>query len=44
MATTIAEQAKKAGVETVVFDRGGFPYQGTIAAFADGVRAAGIKF
>ena len=41
---TIAEAAKKAGVEKVVFDRGGFQYQGVIAALADGARAGGLKF
>ena len=44
MAGTLAVAAKKAGVEQVVFDRGGFPYQGTIAAFADAARAAGLSF
>lgn len=44
MAGTLATAAKKAGVEQVVFDRGGFPYQGTIAAFADAARAAGLSF
>lgn len=42
--TTIAELAKKAGVESVVFDRGGFKYQGSVAALADGARAAGLQF
>lgn len=42
--TAIAEAAKKAGIETVVFDRGGFKYQGVIAALADSARAAGLKF
>lgn len=41
---TIAEAAKKAGVEAVVFDRGGFRYQGAIAALAESARAAGLKF
>lgn len=40
----IAEKAKKAGVETVVFDRGGFRYQGAIAALADAAREGGLKF
>lgn len=39
----IAEVAKKAGIETAVFDRGGFKYQGVVAAVADGARAAGLK-
>lgn len=42
--TKIAELAKKAGIEAVVFDRGGFRYQGAIAALADAARAAGLKF
>lgn len=41
---TIAEAAKAAKVETVVFDRGGFQYQGAIAALAEGAREAGLKF
>ncbi len=41
---TIAEAGKKAGIETIVFDRGGFKYQGIIAALADGAREAGLKF
>lgn len=40
---TIAEAAKKAGIETVVFDRGGFRYMGAIAAVCDGAREAGMK-
>lgn len=40
----IAQQAKKAGVNAVVFDRGGFLYTGTIAAFADAARKAGLTF
>lgn len=39
---SIAEAAKKAGVETVVFDRGGFKYQGAVAAIADGAREGGL--
>lgn len=41
--TAIAEAAKKAKIETAVFDRGGFKYQGVVAAVADGARAAGLK-
>lgn len=41
---SIAEAAKKAGVEAVVFDRGGFKYQGAIATFADAARGAGLQF
>ena len=37
------ERMKEAGIETVVFDRGGFLYHGRIKAFADGARESGIK-
>ena len=40
----IAENAKKAGVDTVVFDRGGFLYHGRVKALADSAREAGLKF
>jgi len=40
----IAERAKGQGIETVVFDRGGFKYHGVIRAIADGAREAGLKF
>ncbi len=40
----VAERAKKAGVETVVFDRGGNRYHGRVAALADGAREAGLTF
>lgn len=40
----LAERAKAAGVESVVFDRGGFRYQGRVAALADAAREAGLKF
>jgi large subunit ribosomal protein L18 len=40
----VAARAKAVGVETVVFDRGGFQYHGRIAAVADGARAAGLQF
>lgn len=40
----VAERAKKAGVETVVFDRAGNKYHGRIAALADGAREAGLGF
>ena len=39
----IAERAKEHGVESVVFDRGGFRYHGVIRAIADGAREAGLK-
>ena len=40
----VAERAKSAGVEAVVFDRGGNRYHGRIAALADGAREAGLDF
>lgn len=40
----IAEKAKEAGIETVVFDRGGYLYHGRVAAFAEGAREGGLKF
>ena len=40
----VAERAKAAGVETVVFDRGGLKYHGRIAALADAARDGGLKF
>ena len=40
----IAANAKKAGVDTVVFDRGGFLYHGRVKALADSAREAGLKF
>ncbi len=41
---TVAEAALKAGITTVVFDRGGFKYQGVVAALADGARKGGLQF
>lgn len=41
---TIAESAKKAGITTVVFDRGGFKYIGAVAALAEGARKGGLQF
>ena len=40
----VAERAKKAGIESVVFDRGGNKYHGRVAAVADGAREAGLSF
>ena len=40
----IAERALEKGIKTVVFDRGGFIYQGKIAALADAAREAGLEF
>ncbi|MDO5612774.1 MAG: 50S ribosomal protein L18 [Paracoccus sp. (in: a-proteobacteria)] len=40
----IAERAKQAGVENVVFDRGGFLFHGKIKALADAAREGGLKF
>lgn len=42
--TNVAERAKAAGVEQVVFDRAGNKYHGRIAALADGAREAGLDF
>ena len=40
----VGERAKEAGIDTVVFDRGGFKYHGRVAAIADGAREAGLEF
>lgn len=40
----IAERAKAAGIDTVVFDRGGYTYGGRIAALADAAREGGLQF
>ena len=40
----LAANAKKANVETVVFDRGGYLYHGRVKALADGAREGGLKF
>jgi large subunit ribosomal protein L18 len=41
---TIAERAKKEGVESVVFDRGGYLYHGRVRELAEGARSKGLKF
>ncbi len=40
----LAERAKSAGVESVVFDRSGYLYHGRVKALADAAREAGLKF
>lgn len=40
----LAERAKAAGVENVVFDRGGFKFHGRVKALADAAREGGLKF
>jgi len=40
----IAERAKSAGVETCIFDRGGYRYHGRVAALAEGAREGGLQF
>ena len=40
----LAERAKAAGVETAVFDRGGYRYHGRVRALAEGAREAGLTF
>ena len=40
----LAERAKKAGVERVVFDRGGFLFHGRVKALADAAREGGLEF
>lgn len=42
--TLIAKRALEKGIEEVVFDRGGFIYQGKVQALADAAREAGLKF
>ncbi|MDE5931361.1 MAG: 50S ribosomal protein L18 [Lachnospiraceae bacterium] len=44
LGTVIAKRAVEKGIKTVVFDRGGFIYQGKIAALADAAREAGLEF
>lgn len=40
----LSSEAKKKGIEQVVFDRGGYLYHGRVKALADGAREAGLKF
>jgi len=40
----VAERAKSKGIQTVVFDRGGYRYSGRIKALADGAREGGLQF
>ncbi|NLL80647.1 MAG: 50S ribosomal protein L18 [Clostridiales bacterium] len=44
LGTVIAKRALDKGIKTVVFDRGGFIYQGKIAALAEAAREAGLEF
>ena len=44
LGTVIDKRAIEKGIKTVVFDRGGFIYQGKIAALADAAREAGLEF
>ena len=44
LGTVIAKRAIEKGIDTVVFDRGGFIYQGKVAALAEAAREAGLEF
>ena len=44
LGTVIAKKALEKGITTVVFDRGGFTYQGKVEALADAAREAGLEF
>ena len=44
LGTVIGKKAVEAGIEEVVFDRGGFVYQGKVQALAEAAREAGLKF
>ncbi|MBQ7582960.1 MAG: 50S ribosomal protein L18, partial [Lachnospiraceae bacterium] len=44
LGTVIAKKAVDKGIKTVVFDRGGFIYQGKVQALADAAREAGLEF
>ena len=41
---TVAERAKAKGIDTVVFDRGGYVYHGRVAELAEGAREGGLEF
>ena len=41
---TVAQRAKDKGIETVVFDRGGYVYHGRVQALAEGAREGGLQF
>ncbi|MFY0606318.1 MAG: 50S ribosomal protein L18 [Cyclobacteriaceae bacterium] len=40
----LAEKAVSAGIQSVIFDRNGYPYHGRVKAFAEGAREGGLKF
>ncbi len=40
----LAERAREQGIESVVFDRGGYRYHGRVKAFAEGAREGGLQF
>jgi large subunit ribosomal protein L18 len=40
----LAQRAKEAGIQTVVFDRGGYRYHGKVRALAEGAREGGLRF
>ena len=44
LGTVVAKKALDKGIETVIFDRGGFIYQGKVQALADAAREAGLNF
>ncbi len=44
LGTVVAKKALDKGIETVIFDRGGFIYAGKVQALADAAREAGVKF